>query len=174
MPASITIVGNLGRDPETRYTPNGAMNVQFTVAVNSRGGRDASGQPQDRTTWFRVTAWERLAEQLDRMAQQGWLTKGRTVFVTGRFEAREYTGNDGQPRTSLDITASEVSFVGSNRQEGEGAGSGSSGGGSYSGGSGSGGGGSYGGGTRGPQGGGSGNAFDDLPDSGGDIDDIPF
>jgi single-strand DNA-binding protein len=171
MPANITIVGNLGRDPETRYTPNGAMNVTFTVAVNLRPGRDASGQQQERTNWYRVTAWERLAEQLDRMAQQGWLTKGRTVFVSGRFEAREYTGNDGQPRTSLDITASEVSFVGSNRQEGEGGSFQSSG----SGGS------SYGGSQQGAasgsrqQGnaGSGGEQFDDLPDSG-DVDDIPF
>jgi single-strand DNA-binding protein len=170
MPANITIVGNLGRDPETRYTPNGSMNVTFTVAVNQRGKRDASGQQQDQTNWFRVTAWERLAEQLDRMAQQGWLTKGRTVFVSGRFEAREYTGNDGQPRTSLDITASEVSFVGSNRQEGEGGSSQGGQQGGYSSG-GQQGAGQSGSGSRGQQGG-EGN-FDDLPDSG-DVDDIPF
>ncbi len=163
MPATITIVGNLGRDPETRYTPNGKMNVQFTVAVNHRV-RDAGGQQQDKTNWYRVTAWERLAEQLDRMAQQGWLVKGRQVYVSGRFEAREYTGNDGQLRMSLDVTAAEVTFVGGNRQEGEG-------GSSYSGGSG---GGSYSGGARPQQGGGSAPSFDDLPDSGGDIDDIPF
>jgi single-strand DNA-binding protein len=171
MPATITIVGNLGRDPETRYTPNGKMNVQFTVAVNARG-RDASGQQQDRTSWFRVTAWERLAEQLDRMAQQGWLVKGRQVFVSGRFEAREYTGNDGQPRTSLDVTASEVSFVGGNRPDGEGSGSFSGGG--SGGASQSGGGSSYGGAGRGAQSGSSGPDLGDLPDSGGDVDDIPF
>ncbi|MCC6674142.1 MAG: single-stranded DNA-binding protein [Thermomicrobiales bacterium] len=168
MPASITIVGNLGRDPETRYTPSGKMNVSFTVAVNHRG-RDASGQPQDKTNWFRVTAWERLAETLDNMAQKGWLVKGRQVFVSGRFEAREYTGNDGQLRTSLEITANDVTFVGGNRQEGEGGGS-FGGGGSSSGGSGSFGGGS----SRGSQSGSSSGDFDDLPDSGGDIDDIPF
>lgn len=176
MPASITIVGNLGRDPETRYTPNGAMNVSFTVAVNLRPGRDASGQQQERTNWYRVTAWERLAEQLDRMAQQGWLTKGRTVFVSGRFESREYTGNDGQSRTSLEITASEVSFVGGNRQDGDGGGSYRGGtGGNFGGGQGGSGGGQQGGfsgGSRGQQGSG-GDQFDDLPDSG-DIDEIPF
>jgi single-strand DNA-binding protein len=167
MPANITIVGNLGRDPETRYTPNGAMNVSFTVAVNLRPGRDASGQQQERTNWYRVTAWERLAEQLDRMAQQGWLTKGRTVFVSGRFESREYTGNDGQQRTSLEITASEVSFVGSNRQEGEGGSyQGAQSGGSQQGGYSSGG-----GRQQGEAGGAEG--FDNLPDSG-DVDDIPF
>jgi single-strand DNA-binding protein len=165
MPANITIVGNLGRDPETRYTPNGRMNVALNVAVSHRF-RDQSGQQQERTNWFRVTAWGTQAENLDRMAQQGWLVKGRTVFIAGRFEAREYTGNDGALRTSLDITANEVQLVGP-RPDGEG-------GSSF-------GGGSYGGSQQGAaagsrqQGnaGSSGEQFDDLPDSG-DVDDIPF
>lgn len=172
MPATITIVGNLGRDPETRYTPNGRMNVALNVAVSSRF-RDASGQQQERTNWFRVTAWGTLAESLDRLAQQGWLVKGRSVFVSGRFEAREYTGNDGQLRTSLDINANEVQLVGG-RQDGDGGGSyaGGSGGGSSQG---SGSGSSYsGGGSRGQQGAGSASDIDDLPDSGGDVDEIPF
>lgn len=159
MPANITIVGNLGRDPETRYTSNGRMNVSMNVAVSHRF-RDQSGQQQERTNWFRVTAWGTQAENLDRMAQQGWLVKGRTVFVTGRFEGREYTGNDGVLRTSLDISANEVQLVGP-RPDGDG---------------GAGGGSSYGGGaSRGQQGGsaGGGQDYPDLPDSG-DIDDIPF
>jgi single-strand DNA-binding protein len=104
---------------------------------------------------------------LDRLAQQGWLAKGREVFVSGRFEARDYTSNDGQQRTSLDINANEVNLVGG-RADGDS--SGGSGGGSFAGGSG----GSFSGGSRGQQGGGSGNDLDDLPDSGNDIDDIPF
>lgn len=170
MPATITIVGNLGRDPETRYTPNGRMNVALNVAVSHRF-RDSSGQQQDRTNWFRVTAWGTLAESLDRLAQNGWLAKGRQVYVAGRFEAREYTGNDGVQRTSLDINANEVQLVGS-RGDNESAGS------AYGGDRGS-----YGGSAdasgasgRGQQGGSSQGGrpgFDDLPDSG-DIDDIPF
>lgn len=167
MPANITIVGNLGRDPETRYTPNGRMNVALNVAVGHRF-RDASGQQQERTNWFRVTAWGTLAENLDRLAQNGWLAKGRQVYVAGRFEAREYTGNDGQMRTSLDINANEVSLVGP-RGEGE------SSSGSFSGGTGSFSGSSNVGGTRGSQPGGNPSTdYGDLPDSGGDIDDIPF
>lgn len=161
MPANITIVGNLGRDPETRYTPNGKMNVSLNVAVSNRF-RDQSGQQQERTNWFRVTAWGSQAESLDRMAQQGWLAKGRTVFVSGRFEAREYTANDGALRTSLDITANEVQLVGP-RPDGD------SGGGSFGGGGQQGG---FSGGGR-PQGGGAATDFPDLPDSG-DVDDIPF
>ena len=78
--AKITLVGNLGRDPETRYTPNGKMNVTFTMAV-SRRFNDQSGQQQERTNWYRVTAWGGLAESLDRLAQSGYLAKGKQVYV---------------------------------------------------------------------------------------------
>jgi single-strand DNA-binding protein len=116
--AKITLVGNLGRDPETRYTPNGRMNVQFTMAV-SRRFNDQSGQQQERTNWYRVTAWGGLAENLDRMAQNGYLAKGKQVYVDGRLEAREYQDQQGQTRTSLDVTANELQLLGS-RADGEG------------------------------------------------------
>lgn len=118
--AKITLVGNLGRDPETRYTPGGKMNVQFTMAV-SRRFNDQSGQQQERTNWYRVTAWGGLAETLDRMAQNGYLTKGKQVYVDGRFEAREYQDQQGQTRTSLDVTANELQLLGS-RADSEGGG----------------------------------------------------
>ena len=105
--AKITLVGNLGRDPETRYTPNGKMNVTFTMAV-SRRFNDQSGQQQERTNWYRVTAWGGLAESLDRLAQNGYLAKGKQVYVDGRLEAREYQDQQGQTRTSLDVTANEL------------------------------------------------------------------
>jgi single-strand DNA-binding protein len=159
MPATITIVGNLGRDPETRYTPNGRMNVALNVAVSHRF-RDSSGEQQERTNWFRVTAWGTLAETLDRLAQQGWLVKGRQVFVSGRFEARDYQDNTGATRTSLDISANEVSLVGGRPDSESGA--------SYAGS------GAATGGSRSQQPGRSEQNLDDLPDSGGDIDDIPF
>ena len=110
--AKVTLVGNLGRDPESRYTPNGTMNVTFTMATNRRF-RDQSGQDQDRTTWFRITAWGKLAETLDSLTQQGYLTKGKQVYVEGRIEAREYTDQNGQTRTSLDVTANELLLLGS-------------------------------------------------------------
>jgi single-strand DNA-binding protein len=109
--AKITLVGNLGRDPETRYTPNGRMNVSFTMAV-SRRFNDQSGQQQERTNWYRVTAWGNLAETLDRMAQNGYLTKGKQVYVDGRFEAREWQDQQGQTRTSLEVTANELQLLG--------------------------------------------------------------
>ena len=110
--ARITLVGNLGRDPETRYTPNGRMNVQFTMAV-SRRFNDQSGQQQERTHWYRVTAWGTLAETLDRLAQNGYLAKGKQVYVEGRLEPREYQDQQGQTRTSLDVTANELLLLGS-------------------------------------------------------------
>lgn len=110
--AKIILVGNLGRNPETRYTPNGTMNLQFTMAVNRRWN-DQSGQQQERTNWFRITAWGRLAETLDGLAQSGALTQGKQVFVEGRFEAREYQDQTGQTRTSLDVNADTVMLLGS-------------------------------------------------------------
>ena len=115
--AKVTLLGNLGRDPETRYTPNGRMNVSFSVAA-SRRWNDAGGNLQENTTWFRVTAWGRLAETLDKLTQQGALTKGRQVLVVGSIEQREYTGQDGQARTSLDVNADEVQLVGARTDAG--------------------------------------------------------
>ena len=81
--AKITLVGNLGRDPETRYTPSGKMNVQFTMAV-SRRFNDQSGQQQERTSWYRVTAWGGLAETMDRLAQSGaWSKASRSMLMAG-------------------------------------------------------------------------------------------
>ena len=117
--SKVILVGNLGRDPETRYTPNGAMNVRFTMAV-SRRFRDQSGQDQERTTWFNVTAWSRLAETLDGLTQSGYLTKGKQVYVEGRLETRDYQDQQGQNRTSLDVNATELLLLGSRADAGAG------------------------------------------------------
>jgi single-strand DNA-binding protein len=109
--AKVTIIGNLGRDPETRYTPSGALNVQFSVAA-SRKWKDGSGQDQENTTWFRVTAWGRLAETLVALSERAAFGKGKQVYIEGRIELREYE-KDGQIRTSLDVNASEVQLLGS-------------------------------------------------------------
>jgi single-strand DNA-binding protein len=109
--AKVTIVGNLGGDPETRYTPSGKMNVRFSIATNRRF-TDQSGQQQERTTWFRVTAWGGLAETMDRLAQSGALSKGKQVFVEGRLDANEYQDQQGQQRTSLDVFANEILLLG--------------------------------------------------------------
>src|SRR5437867_11611671 len=123
--SKVILVGNLGRDPETRYTPNGTMNVRFTMAV-TRKWNDQNNQLQERTTWFRVTGWARLAETLDSLTQKGYLTKGKQVFVSGSLEAQEYQDQQGQTRTSLEVRADEVQLLGS-RGDGE-AGTGGCGG----------------------------------------------
>lgn len=103
----LIIVGNLGRDPEMRYTPDGTPVTNFSVATNRRW-TDASGQQQERTVWFRVSAWRRLAETCNQ-----FLTKGRQVFVEGELqEPRVWQGQDGQWRASLDVTARVVRFLG--------------------------------------------------------------
>jgi single-strand DNA-binding protein len=117
--AQAILIGNLGRDPETRYTPNGAMNVSFTMATNRRW-TDSNGQPQENTTWFRVTVWGKLADTMNKLAEQGALTKGRSVFVSGNLEAREYTDRNGVSRTSLDVNAQEVRLLGGRGDEQDG------------------------------------------------------
>src|SRR5215212_10373409 len=101
--SKIQIIGNLGRDPELRYTPNGRPVASFTVAVNQSQKNQQSGEWIESTDWFRVSVWgdrgERVAESL---------RKGSRVFVDGRFRTREYEANDGQKRISLDVTADTV------------------------------------------------------------------
>jgi len=155
--SKVILVGNLGRDPETRYTPNGTMNVRFTMAV-SRRWNDQGGQQQERTTWFRITAWTRLAETLDSLTQIGYLAKGRQVYVSGSLETNEYQDQQGQTRTSLEVRADEVLLLG-NRGDNEG---GPSGPGGFGGGTGS----------SGPRG--SGRSGGDPGDDNNDMDDVPF
>ncbi|HAJ38777.1 MAG TPA: single-stranded DNA-binding protein [Chloroflexi bacterium] len=108
----ITLIGNLGRDPEMRYTPTGVAVTSFTLAVNRRWtGQD--GQQQDKTTWFRVTAWRKLAETASQ-----YLTKGSKVLVIGTVEEPQaYIDREGQPRASLEVTAQDIRFL-STRGEG--------------------------------------------------------
>jgi single-strand DNA-binding protein len=135
--AKIALLGNLGADPETKYTPNGTMVVELRIAVNPRPR--GQGREEGPPTWYRVSAWDRLADRIDKLSQQGHIAKGRTLYVEGRLEPREYTGNDGTQRTSFDVTMTDFNFVGGDRRDGEGGQGGSSGGGSSSGNSGSGG-----------------------------------
>ena len=101
------IVGNLGQDPEMRYTPSGKAVTNFTVAVN-RKWTNQSGEQQEKTTWFRVAAWDKLAELCNQ-----YLSKGRLVLVEGEVEANAYTSQEGEARASLELTARNVRFLGS-------------------------------------------------------------
>jgi len=109
----IIIAGNLGRDPEMRYTPDGTPVTNFSVATNRRWS-NPDGSQNEETVWFRVTAWRQLAELCNQ-----YLSKGRQVLVEGRLNPdretggpRVWTGNDGQPRASFEVTALTVRFLG--------------------------------------------------------------
>ena len=97
------IIGNLGRDPEMRYTPNGRPVTEFSVAVNQSTKNQQTNEWVEATDWFRVTVW---GDRAERTAEQ--LRKGNRVFVEGRFRTREFETKDGQKRISLEITADNV------------------------------------------------------------------
>jgi single-strand DNA-binding protein len=101
--AKVMIIGNLGRDPEMRYTPNGRPVTEFSVAVSHSKPDGSGGWVDEGTDWFRVTVW---GDRAERTAEQ--FRKGNKVFVEGRFRTREYEAKDGQKRTSLEITADNV------------------------------------------------------------------
>jgi single-strand DNA-binding protein len=109
----LIIVGNLGRDPEMRYTSDGTPVTNFSVATNRRW-TNADGSPGEETIWFRVSAWRRLAENCNQ-----YLQKGRQVLIEGRLKPdpatggpRMWTGNDGVARASYEVTALAVKFLG--------------------------------------------------------------
>lgn len=107
----ITIVGYLGRDAELRYTPQGTAVSNFSVATTERR-KDKSGEFQDVTTWFNVSVWGNRAEQTSQ-----YLSKGKLVYIEGRLTQREYQDRDGNTRTSLDVNASDLQFVGARGDE---------------------------------------------------------
>src|SRR5258706_5418893 len=99
----VMIIGNLGADPEMRYTPSGRPVTQFNVAVNQSTKNQQTGEWVEATDWFRVSVW---GDRAERAAET--LRKGNKVFVEGRFKTREFEGRDRQKRTSLEITADNV------------------------------------------------------------------
>jgi single-strand DNA-binding protein len=133
----VTIIGRVGRDPQMRYTPDGTPVTDFSVATTTTLSKETrpecpagwkesyNGRNWELTTWWRVTCWRGLAETVNQ-----YLTKGRQVFVEGEVNGadengvrnpRVWTGNDGTPRASFEITARTVKFLGG-REEGAGAG----------------------------------------------------
>lgn len=155
----VMIIGNLGKDPEMKYTQQGTPITSFSVAVG-RTWKGPDGQQQEETEWFRVVAWEKLAEQCNE-----FLRKGRKVYIEGRLKSREWTTPEGQKRYITEVVASSMIMLDSKQGPGE-----------YSGGSGN---------NRedrpaparqdsaaGGSAGGFGRSYDDDADM--DVDDIPF
>lgn len=119
------LIGNLGRDPELRYTQNGQAVTSFSLATNENW-TDKSGERTERTEWHRIVAWGKTAE----LCAQ-YLSKGRTVYIEGRLQTRDWEDKEGVKRQTTEIVANTVQFLGGPRGEG--------GGGNYAGGGGSGG-----------------------------------
>ena len=111
-----TIVGNLGKDPEMRFTPDGTPVCNFNVAVNRRW-TNGDGTTGEKTTWFRVTVWRKLAEICNQ-----YLSKGRLVMVVGEIDASAFMPEQGgSPRASLELTARDVKFLGGSNGNGNGS-----------------------------------------------------
>ena len=161
-----SVIGNLGNDPEMKYSANGAPFLRFNVASNFRA-RTPEGQWEDKTEWVRCTVFGQRAESLSQ-----YLKKGMRVFVDGRLEARPWTDQQGGVRAGLELVASDVEFMSSRSEDEQRASGGSGGGGEY----------------REPRqssGGGGGGAPRSRPapqqasrpandDDGSDLDDLPF
>ena len=110
----VILIGRLGRDPETRYMPNGDAVCNFSVAT-SESWKDQSGQKKERTEWHNITLYRKLAE----IAAQ-YLKKGSLVYLEGKIQSRKYTGKDGIERTAFEIIASEMKMLGGKADGGEG------------------------------------------------------
>lgn len=111
----VMIIGNLGRDPEMRYTPSGRPVTTFSVAT-SRSWNTSEGEKRVETEWFNVVAWSNLAE----ICKQ-YLTKGQQVYIEGRLQTRHWDDAEGNKHTSVEIVASEMIILGERREAGESA-----------------------------------------------------
>ena len=145
----VILVGNLGRDPEIRYTQGGQPVANFTLAT-TESFTSREGKREERTEWHRIVVWGKTAELCTQ-----YLAKGRTVYLEGRIQTREWEDKEGQKRRTTEVVAQTVQFLGSPRGAGGAAGTGGGAGGS--------------GGPR--EGGGFGGAEETPPPAG---DDIPF
>ena len=110
----VILTGNLGRDPEIRYTQSGKAVAGFSIAV-SRGWKNKSDSQQPSADFFNVTAWEKLAEFCGK-----YLTKGTRILVEGRLQSRTYEAQDGSKRTVVEIVANDIEFAGGRRQDNDG------------------------------------------------------
>jgi single-strand DNA-binding protein len=113
----VMLIGNLGTDPEMRYTANGSAVTTFRLAVNRSFGGGDGGERREETEWFSVVAWTRLAELLGQ-----YLHKGQKVYVEGRLTTRSWDGPDGQKRYRTEVVANQVLFL--DRPQGAGFGEG--------------------------------------------------
>ncbi|HEY4034215.1 MAG TPA: single-stranded DNA-binding protein [Ktedonobacteraceae bacterium] len=101
----IMLIGNLGRDPEMNYTPDGTAVAKFSLAVN-RFSKSSTGERQQDTDWFNIVAWRQLAETCST-----YLKKGQKVFIEGRLSMRKYTDKTGVERTAIEVIANDLEML---------------------------------------------------------------
>ncbi len=106
------IIGNVGRDPEMRYTANGTPVCSFSVAVTEKWNDRQSNERREKTTWYRVSCWRGLAETANRFVH-----KGMQIMIAGTVEADAYTNNAGEVVGTLELTARDMQFLGGQRNE---------------------------------------------------------
>jgi len=104
----VILVGNLGKDPEVRYSPNGSAMANVTIATAESWKDKQSGEKQEKTEWHRVVFFNRLAEIVGE-----YLKKGSQVYIEGRLQTRKWQGQDGQDRYTTEIVANEMQMLGS-------------------------------------------------------------
>jgi single-strand DNA-binding protein len=117
----VILIGNLGADPEVRFTPGGQAVANFRIATSDTW-TDKNGQKQERTEWHRIVVWGKLAELCGE-----YLKKGRQCYVEGRLQTREWTDKEGRKNYTTEVVANGVTFLGG--RDGAGAGGGGGGGG---------------------------------------------
>jgi single-strand DNA-binding protein len=103
----VIIIGNLGRDPEIKYTQSNVPVANFSVATTESWKDKTSGEWQEKTEWHRIVAWRHLAERAEK-----YLRKGKQVYVEGRIETRKWTGQDGNDRYTTEIIANQMMLLG--------------------------------------------------------------
>lgn len=101
----VMLIGNMGTEPEMRFTPNGNPVTSFRMAT-SRSYTTSDGDRKQETEWFTIVAWNKLAEKCNQ-----FLTKGRRVYVEGRLRTRTWEGQDGQKRVNVEVIANQVLFL---------------------------------------------------------------
>jgi single-strand DNA-binding protein len=115
----VILIGNLGRDPEVRYTPSGSAVCNVTVATSRSWKGKESGEKVEETEWHRVVFYDRLAE----IAGE-YLKKGRSIYVEGRLKTRKWTDKDGAEKYTTEVIAQEMNMLGGREGMGGGAGGG--------------------------------------------------
>lgn len=109
----VMLIGNLGRDPEVRYTTGGKAIANFTLATNEIW-QDKDGNQQKHTEWHRIVAWGKLGEICGE-----YLSRGKTVYIEGRIQTREWEDKDGNKRTTTEIVATDMIILSAREEEGD-------------------------------------------------------